>query len=129
MADMRLESILEIAVLVVTVAAFVYSWIYYFRKVAKSGAGWRKWMTLASLVLVSLSILAWPVMVFSMPHANWATGDGVGQQVAHAAFWIKASVRTCTVALFLCLFGKPRLILPIAISCLGVLFFWILNIP
>jgi hypothetical protein len=126
---MRLDAILEIAALIVAVAAFVYSWIYYFRKVAKSEVGWRKWVTLASLMLVSLSILAWPIMIVSMPHANWATGDGVGQQVAHAAFWIKASARICAAALLLCFFGKPRLILPIAISCIGVLFFWGLNIP
>jgi hypothetical protein len=126
---MRLDSILVNAALIITLAAFVYSWIYYFRTVTKSGAGWRKWMTLASLTLVSLSIVAWPIMVFSMPHANWSTGEGVGHQVAHAAFWIKVSARICAMALLLCFFGKPKLILPIAITCVGVLFFWGLNVP
>jgi hypothetical protein len=55
---------------------------------------------------------------------------GVGREVQWADAWERGAVRILLVALILCLFGRPRLILPIAVSCVGAALFWFFsNMP
>lgn len=76
-------------------------------------------MTLGSLALAWLAILSWPVMALLKPQADWRTGTGVGHQMEWVEAWHKPILRTLLAALVLCLFGRPRLILPIALGCGG----------
>jgi hypothetical protein len=80
---------------------------------------------LLSLSLVSLVIVLWPVsMVVLMPKAEWVSGAGVGHQVRWMEAWESGAFRALVVALVLGLFGRPRLILPIAVACVGTALFW-----
>ncbi len=103
----------------------VYSWYFYFTHMRKAALGWRDGVTLLSLVLVSLVVLLWPVMMALTPRADWGSGFGVAHQVQWVEAWHTPILRTLLSALVLSLFGRPRLIGPIAIACIGIAIFWI----
>jgi hypothetical protein len=105
----------------------IYAWIFYARQIAGKAAGWRGRMTLAALVLVSLTVLLWPVARMTMPAANWGTGVGVGEQVRWVQAWERGALRILLGALVLTLFGRPRLIVPITMACVGTGLFWIFS--
>jgi hypothetical protein len=91
---------------------------------------WRGRMTIVSLVLVSLAIVLWPVSRVLMPRGDWQSGVGVGCEVQWANAWERGVTRLLLIALILCLFGRPRLILPIAVACVGAALFWVFsNMP
>jgi hypothetical protein len=96
----------------------VYSWCFYLTRMKKEQTGWRKRVTLLSLALVSLVVLLWPVMV-----ALTRRADDVGWIES----WHRPIFRTLVVALVLGLFGRPRLILPIAAACVGTAVFWMVS--
>src|ERR1051325_9565665 len=123
---MRLENLLEILDLIVTPVAVGYSWLFYFKKIANLEAGRHKRLTLISLVLVSLAILAWPVMAFFMPRPDRLQGVNEANRVLYALWWMKIIVWACVLGLTVNFFGKPRLILPIAVAYVGVIFFWVI---
>ena len=106
---------------------FVYSWYFYFTSMPWKSSGWRGRVTLASLVLISLAVLLWPAMMVLMPAADWGSGAGVGHQVR----WVYARAGVALIlllaALVLGLFGRPRLILPIAVACIGSGVFWLMS--
>jgi hypothetical protein len=106
---------------------FVYSWYFYFTSMPWKSSGWRGRVTLASLVLISLAVLLWPVMMVLMPAADWVSGAGVGHQVQ----WVYARAGVASIlllaALLLGLFGRPRLILPIVVACIGAGLFWLFS--
>jgi hypothetical protein len=105
----------------------IYSWVFYFTRMRKEPAGWRSRATLLSLVLVSLAILLWPAVMVLTPGADWERGTGVGHQVQ----WVYARARVALglslAALVLSLFGRPRLILPITIACIGTGVLWLMS--
>ena len=101
--------------------AFIYSWYFYFTKMRRESAGWRNRLTLISLALASLAALLLPVMVMLMP-------VGV-DQYEWVESWHRPIFRTLLLAFLLCLFGRRRLIVPIAIACVGTTLFWLFTAP
>jgi hypothetical protein len=120
----------EFAVIVAVLLApigLIYSWHFYLTQMRGESPGWRNRVTLLSLELVSLVALLWPVMFVLMPRADWGSGLGVGHQAEWVESWHRPIFRTLLVAFFLCLFGRPRLIAPIAIACVGTALFWLFS--
>jgi hypothetical protein len=105
--------------------ALIYGWVCYFTPKGEEPPSWRGWATLLSLILASLVILLWPVMMISMPGADWRSGIGVGHQFRWVSFWVRAAFRSLLAALVLGLLGRPRLILPIVVGCLGTGLLWL----
>jgi hypothetical protein len=114
-----------VVVVLLAAAGLVYSWFFYSTRMKKEQPGWRTRTTLVSLLLVSLVVLLWPVMVVLAPRADWASGGGVGHQIEWIEAWHKPVLRSLLVAFVLGLFGRPRLILPIAVACVGTALFWL----
>ena len=111
-------------------AGLVYAWYFYWVRMKTEPENWRSHVTLASLVLASIAILLRPICRVFMPKVNWQSGVGVDREVQWADAWERGAVRVLLVALIPCLFGKPRLILPIAVACVGAAFFWVFgNMP
>lgn len=104
----------------------IYGWVCDFTPASEESVGWRGRATLLSLVLVSLAVLLWLLMELLMPGADWRTGAGVGHQVAWVAR-ARVALYALLVALVLGLFGRPRLILPIAVACIGTGLFWLVS--
>ena len=124
---MSLNSASELAqmtIIFLAPVALIYSWHFYFTQMRKEPTGWRNRVTLLSLGLVTLTALLLPVMLMLMPRAD--SGSGV-DQVEWVESWHRPIFRTLLVALLLCLFGRPRLIAPIAIAALGMAVFWIIS--
>lgn len=118
--------ILTVLVLLAPVG-LIYGWVCYFTPIPTEPTGWRSRATLLSLTLVSLAGLLWLFTMINPPDANWATGAGVGHQLA----WVYARARFGLAGLLLAflisLFGRPRLILPITVACVGAGVFWIVS--
>lgn len=104
-------------------AGLVYAWVFYWTRMRTESGNWRGRATFVSLVLVSLAIALWPVSRVLMPRGDWGSGAGVADQVQWVDSWERGTIRILLVALILCLFGRPRLILPIAVACVGAAFF------
>jgi hypothetical protein len=107
--------------------ALIYGWVCFFTPVGEEPFGWRKGATLVSLVLASVVILLWPVMMVLMPGADWRSGVGVGEQVQWVSFWVRTVFRSLLAALILGLMGRPRLILPIVVGCVGTGLLWLFS--
>jgi hypothetical protein len=105
----------------------IYGWICYFTPRSQEPVGWRGRATLLSLVLVSLAASLWLLMELRMPGADWRTGTGVGHQVAWVYAHARVALYALLVALVLSLFGRPRLILPIVVACIGTGLFWLFS--
>ena len=103
----------------------VYSWHFYWTQMGKAPSRWRDRVTLISLTLVSVVALLWPVMMALTPRADWRSGIGVTHQVEWVESWHTPILRTLLGALMLALIGRPRLIGPIAVACIGTAMFWI----
>jgi len=104
-----------------------YGWHFYLTKIRREPATWRNRISTSSMVLASLGALLWPVTMIFAPKADWRTYVGVAQQVQFVELWEKAAVRTLLVAFALCFFGRPRLILPTAVACIGTTLFWLFS--
>ena len=63
-------------------------------------------------------------MIFA-PKADWGSYAGVPQQLHFVELWEVVAIGTLLVAFVLCFFGRPRLIAPIAIACVGTALFWL----
>lgn len=103
----------------------IYGWICYFTPADEESRGWRSRATLLSLVLVSLAGLLWPMTMIYLPGADWRTGASVGHQIAWEYARARVALYSSLAALVMCLFGRPRLILPIAVACIGTGLFWL----
>jgi hypothetical protein len=107
-----------------------YGWYFYFAKMSKEPLRWRGRVTVVALGLVSLEVVMWPIYMITAPKANWSTGVGVEELMHWADTWERTALRICLAALVVSLLGRPRLILPIVIACVGTGLFWIFsNIP
>jgi len=62
-------------------------------------------------------------MMFA-PQADWTSYTGVADQVDFVGAWKEAGVLIPLCALALCLFGRPRLIAPIAVARVGTAALW-----
>jgi hypothetical protein len=121
---LSVNDVAEIIVVLLAPVGLMYSWHFYLTRMRRD-AGWRNRVTLLSLALVSLVALLWPIMGMLMPRADWGSGLGVDHQVQWIESWHRPILRTLLVAFVLCFFGRPRLIAPIAIACVGTALFWI----
>jgi hypothetical protein len=107
--------------------ALIYGWACFLTPKSGEPAGWRSRATLLSLTLVSLAVLLWFVTMLHMPGADWRTGAGVGHQVAWVYTRARAASYALLAALVVCFIGRPRLILPIAVACVGTAMFWLFS--
>lgn len=85
----------------------------------------RSTLTLASLVLVSFAVLLYPIDRLTMLRIV-----GSGQQVRWVDAGERIALRVLLVAFVLSFYARPRLILPIALACVGTGLFWVFsNVP
>lgn len=105
----------------------IYAWICYFTPRSLVLTGWRNRATLLTLALTSLAVLLWLEMMWRLPGANWRTGVGVGHQVAWMYARARVGLDILLLAFVLNLFGRPRLIFPIAIACIGTGLLWLFS--
>jgi hypothetical protein len=102
----------------------IYGWYFYFTRIRCEPTGWRNRISVLSLSLASVGALLWPVTMIFAPKADWGSYVGVDRQVHFVESWEKVAVYTLLVAFVLCFFGRPRLIAPVAVACLGITLFW-----
>jgi|SRR5208283_407026 hypothetical protein len=121
---MQVESDLLGFIALLAPVGFIYGWHFYITRIRHEPAAWRNRISVSSLTLASLGALLWPITMVFAPKADWRSYVGVAQQVQFVESWEKVAVRTLCIALILCFFGRPRLIIPIAIACLGTALFW-----
>jgi hypothetical protein len=105
----------------------IYSWHFYFTRIRREPASWRNRISVSSLVLASVGASLVPLTRIFAPTADWSSYVGVARQVDFVEAWEKVAVRTLLVAFVLCFFGRPRLIAPIAVACLGTTLFWMFS--
>jgi hypothetical protein len=122
-----LENAISILLVLLGAGSFLYCWFYCFKRMSWKSMGWRDRVTVLSLLLVSLTVLLWPLTRITMPTADWRSGAGVGEQMRWVAGGEKVALRTLLAALILSLCGRPRLILPLVLACVGTGLFWIFS--
>jgi hypothetical protein len=122
----RMQVEMDIAGIVALLApvGLIYSWHFYLTRSRREPAGWRNRISVSALVLASVGALLWPITRIVAPKADWSSYVGVAQQLHFVESWEKVAVRTLLVAFVLCFFGRPRLIAPIAVACIGTTLFW-----
>ena len=106
---------------------FGYSWYFLYTSYRQGRLRWREWVSPVALGLASLAAASWFGMAALMPSVNWATGSGVERQINFANKWAAVVMVACSVAFVLGLVGRPRLVVPIALACLGTATFFILS--
>jgi hypothetical protein len=121
---MQVESDIAGLIALLAPVGLIYGWHFYFTRIRREPAGWRNRISVSSLVLASLGALLWPITMIFAPKADWSGYVGVAQQVHFVESWEKVAARALLVAFVLCFFGRPRLIAPVAVACLGTTLFW-----
>jgi len=124
---MAIGNMIGILLVLLTPVALIYAWVCYFTPADKEPRGWRSRATFLSLALASLAGVLWLEMMTWLPGADWRTGAGVGHQVAWEYARTRAALGVLLLAFVLNLFGRPRLILPIALACIGAAAFWLFS--
>lgn len=122
---MKSGNVVATIIILLAPVGLIYSWAFYFTKMRGEPTGWRHHVTLVSMALVSLVVLLWPIMLELSPRADWGSGLGVDHQVQWLEAWHTPIFRTLLVALALALLGRPRLIVPIVVACIGTAMFWL----
>jgi hypothetical protein len=121
---MQVESDVAAFIVLLAPVGLIYGWYFYFTKIRPEPATWRNRISVLSLTLASLGALLWPITMVFAPKADWQSYVGAAQQVHFVESWEKVAVRILLVAFVLCLFGRPRLIAPVAVACFGTTLFW-----
>jgi hypothetical protein len=111
---------LETLIVLLASVGLIYSWYFYFSRIRREVAGWRNRVTVLSLTLVSICVLLLPVILVLMPRVV-----GVPQKFQFLESWRTPIVRILLAAFLLCFFGRPRLIGPVAVACLGTALIWL----
>jgi hypothetical protein len=122
---MRIENGLAVLVVLLAPAGFIYSWYFYFAKLSREPADWRNRVTLASLLLVSSLFLLCVASIIVAPKVDPVTYAGAPAYQSFTYGWAKFGLRALCVPFILCFLGRPRLIAPIAVACVGVALFWL----
>jgi hypothetical protein len=100
--------------------AWISGWWFGLKGTTQQPKSWQNWVSITSLGLVTVAGLLW------FPAALFASRNGwASEHVRTVQAWSGIAVLICAAALVLSLFGKPRLILPIVVACLGAASFWI----
>ena|ERR1700687_2039292 len=121
---MQVEANIAFFIALLAPIGLIYGWRFYFTRIRREPAGWRNRISVSSLGLASVGALLWPITRIVAPKADWSSYVGVAQQLHFVESWEKVAVRTLLVAFVLCFFGRPRLIAPIAVACIGTTLFW-----
>jgi hypothetical protein len=124
---MTVGNMIGVLLVLLTPIALIYAWVCYFTPADKEPRGWRSRATLFSLALASLAAVLWLEMMIRLPGADWRTGAGVVHQVAWEYARTRAAFGVLLLAFVLSLFGRPRLILPVALACIGTAAFWLFS--
>jgi hypothetical protein len=124
---MQIEGDIAAFIALLAPVGLIYGWHFYLTKIRREPATWRNRISTSSMVLASLGALLWPVTMILAPKADWRTYVGMAQQVQFVELWEKVAVRTLLVAFVLCFFGRPRLIVPTAVACIGTTLFWLFS--
>jgi hypothetical protein len=112
-----------IFIFLIAPGGWLYGWFFYFTRMRNESPSWRNRATLISLSLVTLAIVLWPVLLALEPEHR--TVESLDHLYEWVNIWTKYVLRTLLVALVVGLFGRPRLILPISLACIGTGLFWI----
>jgi hypothetical protein len=121
---MGIENFVGTVIALLGPAALIYSWFFYMTKLRKESPGWRRRLTLVSLVLTTLGAALLPIMMVLEPKADWSSYVGVPRQVDFEASWERFAVRALAAGLVVCFFGRARLIAPLALASAGCILFW-----
>jgi hypothetical protein len=113
---MQLENGILGFLILLAPSGLIYGWYFYFAKIRYEPAGWRNRISVLSLVLSSMEVLIWPVTMMLAPKADRRIYEGVPQQIHFIYSWERVVLRALFATLVLCFFGRPRLIVPIAVA-------------
>ena len=122
-----IERIIPAIFVLLSPIGLLYGWFFYLKRMGHENWSWRNRVTLVSLTLVSLAFVSWPVMAVLAPRADWSTYVGVRHQLEWIQRWYKPIFLMLVGSVALSLFGRPRLILPIAVSCVGTAMLWLFS--
>jgi len=100
--------------IILTPLAWGASWWFSLKAIAQERTNWRNKMSLAALAIATITGWLW------LPAAFYASSHLVVVDK-----WVSIAVLLCAVAIIVCFFGKPKLIIPIALTCLGTASFWV----
>jgi hypothetical protein len=92
---------------------------FSFKATAQDRKSWRNRLSLVALSIVTLVGLLW------LPAGFIAARDPGTGKFRIIDEWTAVAEVICGCALILSLFGRPKLIIPIALTCLGAGAFWI----
>ena len=106
----------------VTPFAWAAAWWLVVTAIVRERRKWRNEVSLVSLGTATVAGLLW------VPAGLYTTRDPVAGALRSVDEWTIAAVIICGLALILCFFGKAKLIVPIALTCLGTASFWIRTI-
>lgn len=122
---MRIENTLAALVEILGPVGLIYSWYFYFAKLKHELSDWRNRVTLASLLFVSSLILLCVASIILAPKVDPVTYAGAPASQRFMYGWANFGLRALCVPFISCFFGRPRLIAPIAVACLGTAVFWL----
>jgi hypothetical protein len=124
---MAVGNILGILLILLAPVGLIYAWVCYFTPHREEPIGWRSRATLLSPALASPAIVLWVEMMLRLPGADWRTGAGVGHQVAWMYARTRAAFAVLLLAFVLNMLGRPRLIVPISVACIGTAVLWLVS--
>ena len=124
---MQVENNLAGIVVILAPVGLIYSWYFYFSKLRREPSRWRNKISLIALVLASLILLLWPAAMIFAPKVHSATYVGAPEYQKFVDTWMKVAVRALILPFVLCFLGRPRLIAPIAVACVGTALFWLFS--
>jgi len=108
---------LNLLIFVGTPLGFFYGWRMY-RNESSKGVSPRLRASLMGLLAATVSVGLWVMTVLLARAMGWRTTDpGV-------SWLIGTGELLPLLGLFIALFGRPRLILPIVLTCIGTSLFW-----
>ena len=109
---------------ILTPFAWAAAWVFALRAILKEPKSWRNRVSIGSLGLLTTIGLLWlPVAVYSSGTESLA-GAEFAAHLKNVQDWSRLAGRGCAVPLVVSLFGRPRLIAPVAIACIGTALFW-----
>jgi hypothetical protein len=122
-----IETTIGVVLVLLAPVGLIYGWVCYFTPASDEPGALRGRATLLSLALISLAAALWLITMLYLPGADWRTGAGVGHQIAWEYARARVALYASLAALVMCLFGRPRLILPISVACIGTGLLWVVS--
>lgn len=114
----------------VTPLTLALGWKWAIEAFRENRTNWRNKASLVAVILVTIAVVCWPIMGATVPKINWSSrsaGDDYGRASTAIEHWHRVVLKFTAAGLLVSVFGKPRAILPIAFSAIGVSVFWIVS--